>query len=443
MNAEIRTVKTSAEQALSEAYASAKAKLPGDGTVLALREAAFRRFEAEGLPNRRVEEWKYTDLRALMREAMPIAGPPDDAAKARAREAGHLVGDIDARRIVFVDGTFVPELSELSNFDAGLTIRSMAEALATGDPLLARHLGKVVPSDGEGVIALNTALMRDGALIHVAKDATIEHPIHLVFAATGQRPASVFARSLVVIEPGARAMLVESHEAVDGYQVNTVLELVVGDGAHVDHIKITGGASDVVHVSSLMAAIGARARFNDFAFNVGGGVVRNQLFVRFDGEGTLAGIRGASLLKGRQHVDTSLVADHKAGGCQSRELFSTVLDDESRGVFQGKIIVRRKAQKTDAKMMTRALLLSDDAEADNKPELEIFADDVQCGHGATSGALDDDLKFYLMARGIPESEAEALLVQAFVGEAIEGIEHAGLRDALMEHVVAWLKARGS
>jgi Fe-S cluster assembly protein SufD len=286
-------------------------------------------------------------------------------------------------------------------------------------------------------------LMRDGALIHVAKDATIEHPIHLVFAATGQRPASVFARSLVVIEPGARAMLVESHEAVDGYQVNTVLELVVGDGAHVDHIKITGGASDVVHVSSLMAAIGARARFNDFAFNVGGGVVRNQLFVRFDGEGTLAGIRGASLLKGRQHVDTSLVADHKAGGCQSRELFSTVLDDESRGVFQGKIIVRRKAQKTDAKMMTRALLLSDDAEADNKPELEIFADDVQCGHGATSGALDDDLKFYLMARGIPESEAEALLVQAFVGEAIEGIEHAGLRDALMEHVVAWLKARGS
>ena len=443
MNAEIRTVKTSAEQALSEAYASAKAKLPGDGTVLALREAAFRRFEAEGLPNRRVEEWKYTDLRALMREAMPIAGPPDDAAKARASEAGHLVGDIDARRIVFVDGTFVPELSELTNFDAGLTIRSMAEALATGDPLLARHLGKVVPSEGEGVIALNTALMRDGALIHVAKDATIEHPIHLVFAATGQRPASVFARSLVVIEPGARAMLVESHEAVDGYQVNTVLELVVGDGAHVDHIKITGGASDVVHVSSLMAAIGARARFNDFAFNVGGGVVRNQLFVRFDGEGTLAGIRGASLLKGRQHVDTSLVADHKAGGCQSRELFSTVLDDESRGVFQGKIIVRRKAQKTDAKMMTRALLLSDDAEADNKPELEIFADDVQCGHGATSGALDDDLKFYLMARGIPESEAEALLVQAFVGEAIEGIEHAGLRDALMEHVVAWLKARGS
>jgi Fe-S cluster assembly protein SufD len=170
--------------------------------------------------------------------------------------------------------------------------------------------------------------------------------------------------------------------------------------------------------------------------------VRNQLFLQFDGEGTLAGIRGASLLKGKQHADNTLVLDHKVGGCQSREMFKSVLDDQSRGVFQGKIIVRPNAQKTDAKMMTQALLLSDDAEADNKPELEIFADDVQCGHGATTGALDDDLKFYLMARGIPKKEAEALLVQAFVGEAIEGIEHAGLRDALMGQVASWLSARG-
>jgi len=442
MNAEVRSMKTNAEQALAEAFVAAKPTLPGDGRVSALREAAFRSFEAEGLPHRRIEEWKYTDLRALMRDAKPIAGAPDAAAKARARSAGQLAGDIDARRIVFVDGMFVPELSDLANLSRGLTIRSMAEAMAAGDPQLAAHLGKVVSSEREGVVALNTALMRDGALVRVAKGATLERPIHLVFAATGARPASVFTRSLVVIESGARAMLVESHDAAAAHQVNTALELVVGDGAHVDHIKITSGPSDLIHVSSLMAAIGARARFNDFAFNIGGGVVRNQLFVRFDGEGTLAGIRGASLLNGKQHVDTTVVADHKAGGCQSREMFAAVLDGESRGVFQGKIIVQPHAQQTDAKMMTRALLLSEEAEADNKPELEIFADDVQCGHGATTGALDQDLKFYLMARGIPELEAEALLVQAFVGEAIEGIEHAGLRDALMEQVVAWLKARG-
>ena len=189
------------------------------------------------------------------------------------------------------------------------------------------------------------------------------------------------------------------------------------------------------------SAIGARARFNAFTFTAGGAVVRNQLFLKFDGEDTVAGIRGATLIKGRQHADTTLVADHAARGCQSREMFKTVLDGEAHGVFQGRIIVRPHAQKTDAKMMTRALLLSERAEADNKPELEIFADDVQCGHGATAGALDDDLKFYLMARGIPQAEAEALLIRAFLGEAIEGIEHAGLREALMDAVVAWLEAR--
>ncbi len=443
MNAEVRQIKTNAELALAQAYSAEKARLPGDRKVVALRDAAAARFDALGLPHRRVEEWKYTDLRALLRDAKPIAGTPDAGAKARAKDAGKLIGDMDARRIVFVDGTFVPELSDLADLSPGLTVRSMAQALAEGDGLVADRLGKVMPADGEGVIALNTALMRDGAVVHVAKGATLERPIHLVFAATGEKPASVFTRSLVVIEQGARAMLVESHDASAGHQVNTVLELEVGDNAHVDHIKLTSGPSDLVHVSSLMAAIGANARFNDFAFNIGGGVVRNQTFVRFDGEGTHAGLRGASLLKGKQHVDSTLVVDHKAGGCQSREVFATVLDDESRGVFQGKIVVRQHAQKTDARMMTRALLLSDEAEADNKPELEIFADDVQCGHGATSGALDEGLKFYLMARGIPEIEAEALLVQAFVGEAIEGIEHAGLRDALMEQVVGWLRSRGS
>jgi Fe-S cluster assembly protein SufD len=443
MNAEVRNMKSNAERTLAEAYAAQKARLPGDSKVSALRDVAFSRFDALGLPHRRIEEWKYTDLRATLREAKPLAGAPDAAAKKRAKDAGRLTGDMDVRRVVFVDGIFAPDLSDLDSFSPGLTIRSMAEAMTAGDAILAEHLGKVATPDREGVVELNTALMRDGAFIHVAKGATVEQPIHLVFAATGDKPASVFTRSLVVIEQGARAMIVESHDAAAGHQINTVLELVVGADAHVDHIKLTSGPDDLVHVSSLMATVGAQARFNDFAFNIGGGVVRNQTFLRFDGEGTLAGLRGASLLKGKQHVDSTLVVDHKVGGCQSREVFAAVLDDESRSVFQGKIVVRPHAQQTDARMMTRALLLSDEAEADNKPELEIFADDVQCGHGATSGALDQDLKFYLMARGIPEKEAEALLVQAFVGEAIEGIEHAGLREALMEQVVAWLRARGS
>jgi Fe-S cluster assembly protein SufD len=442
MNAEILPIKTAAETALAASFATARRALPGGGSVAALREDAFRRFESEGLPHRRVEEWKYTDLRALMREARPLASPPDAAAKARAERALATLVAIEARRIVFVDGAFVPELSDLAALEAGLTIRSTAQALAAGDPHIAAHLGKVVPSD-DVAVALNTALMGDGAVIHVAAGAALARPLHLVFVNAGGEPASVFVRSLAVIENGARAMLVETHVGVGAseHQVNAVLELKVGDQAHVDHVKITGEGAGALHVSSLMAAVGAHARFNEFLFTTGGAVVRNQVFVHFAGEGTIAGIRGASLLKGRQHADTTLVADHVVPDCTSREVFKSVLDGESRGVFQGKIIVRPHAQQTDAKMATHALLLSETAEADNKPELEIFADDVQCGHGATSGDLDEDLLFYLKARGIPGKEAEALLIQAFVGEAVEGIEHAGLRDALMESVAAWLETR--
>ncbi|HEX8828277.1 MAG TPA: Fe-S cluster assembly protein SufD, partial [Xanthobacteraceae bacterium] len=325
--------------------------------------------------------------------------------------------------------------------EPGLTVASLAQALSAGDPALAAHLGKLAPAN-DVAVALNTAFMGDGAVIRIAAGATIEHPLHLLFVVS-EKPAATFVRSLVVIEEGARAMLVESHEGPAGsdYQVNAALELFAGDRAHVDHVKIIGEGAVALHVSTLAAAIGAHARFNSFTFTTGGAVVRNQLFLRFDGEGTVAGIRGASLLKGHQHADTTLIADHIAHDCQSREVFKTVLDDEGHGVFQGRIIVRPHAQKTDAKMMTQALLLSERAEADNKPELEIFADDVQCGHGATAGALDDELKFYLMARGIPAAEAEALLIQAFLGEAIEGIEHAGLREALMESIANWLRER--
>jgi len=442
VNAEVAVIKTAAETSLAQAFAQARDRLPGDEAILARRNSAFDLFAKQGLPHRRIEEWKYTDLRALMRDAKPLASPPDASAKARAKDAGRVLDDLDARRLVFVDGAFVPELSDLRELEAGLVVGSLAQALADGDPVVAARLGKLAPAN-DAAVALNTALMGDGAVIRVASGATIERPLHLLFVAS-EKPAATFTRSLVTIDHGARVMLIESHEGPAGsdYQVNAALELFVGDGAHVDHVKVIGEGTEALHVSTLAAAIGAHARFNTFSFISGGSLVRNQLFLRLDGEGTVAGIRGASLLKDRQHADTTLFADHIARDCQSREMFKSVLDNEAHGVFQGRIIVRRHAQKTDAKMMTQALLLSERAEADNKPELEIFADDVQCGHGATAGALDEELKFYLMARGIPPAEAEAMLIQAFLGEAIEGIEHAGLREALIESVAAWLGGRG-
>ena len=439
--ADVRVMKTAAETALADAYSTARARLPGNAAIAERRAAAFDVFAKEGLPHRRVEDWKYTDLRALMRDAKPLAGLPDAAAKARAKAAGQTLGDIGARRLVFVDGAFVPELSDTAALEPGLSIVSLGDALADSDATLTAHLGKLAPS-GDVAVALNTALMGDGAVIRVAAGSTIERPLHLLFVAS-EKPAASFIRSLVIVEQGARVMLIESHEGSAGsdYQVNAALELFVGDEAHVDHVKIISEGADALHVSTLAAAIGAKARFNAFTFTAGGAVVRNQLFLNFDGEDTVANIRGATLINGRQHADTTLLVTHLARGCQSREVFKSVLDDEAHGVFQGRIVVRPHAQKTDAKMMTRALLLSERAEADNKPELEIFADDVQCGHGATAGAIDEELKFYLMARGIPAAAAEALLIQAFVGEAIDGVEHAGLREALMDQVAAWLKAR--
>jgi Fe-S cluster assembly protein SufD len=437
MKADVRNLKTDAEQALSAAYAAARGSLPGKGALATLREDAFRKFDASGLPHRRVEEWKYTDLRALMRNLYPLAPAPDAAARERAKNAGKLLGGVDCRRLVFVDGAFAPELSDLAP-EPGVTIGSMAVALGKSDPLVTAHVGRIFVTD-DAAVALNTALMGDGAVIRISAEATAKRPFNLVFATGSEKPSSAFVRSLVVVEKGARATIIETHESGDA-QVNSALELVVSDEAQVDYIKITQARA--VHVATLLATVGARAQFNSFAFTADAQLVRNQTFIRFAGEGTKAGIRGVSLLRGKDHVDTTLLIEHAAGHCESREQFKAVLDQQGHSVFQGKIVVKQHAQKTDAKMMTRALLLSDEAEADNKPELEIFADDVVCGHGATAGALDPGLKFYLMSRGISEKEAEALLIEAFIDETIEEIAHEGIRDALKFAALKWLGTRG-
>ena len=441
MTAAIRPARTPAELGLVEIYSTARPGLPGGTDIAAARAAAFNHFVLAGFPNSRVEAWKYTDLRRLMTDAKPLAPSPDAIAK-REAGAGGLLAGLGFRRLVIVDGSFVEELSDLTGLGPGLTVRSMAGALALDEPLLAQGLGAVVPAD-DPALALNTALAGDGVVITVAPDVAIDRPIHLAFVNTGATPAAIVTRSLVVVGKGARATVIETHEGRGqaDCQVNTVLQLVVGDEAQVDHVKLTAEHNGSIHIATLLAHVGARATYNDWGLTMGGGVVRNQMFLLLSGAGTIANLRGLSLLAGRQHADTTLTVEHAAPDCQSRELFKAVVDDEARAVFQGKITVRQQAQKTDAKMMSRALLLSDGAEADAKPELEIFADDVQCGHGATTGNLDDQLKFYLMARGIPQKQAEALLIEAFAAEVLEAIGHDGARDALLETITNWLGKR--
>jgi Fe-S cluster assembly protein SufD len=443
MNAEIKPIKTATELKLAESFAAVRETLPGGALLCERRLQAFKHFEALGLPHRRIEQWKYTDLRALMRDAAPLAGVPSSAAVAAATKAGAIFGRREGTcRLLFVDGAFVADRSDLGSLEPGVSVVGLGAALAEGDAVVAAQCGEVVPTD-DVAVALNTAFMGDGAVIRVADDANIERPIHLVFVFTSKTAAAVFPRSVVVVGRRARLTLLESFEGPDGvdYQVNSVVELVVGDGANVTHVKVGREGTNALHLSTVMARIGAGSALQDLNLTVGGAVVRNQLFVRFAGEAGRLTANSATLIRQHQHVDTTLVVDHAVPGGWSRELNKAVLDDESRGVFQGKIVVAPGAQKTDGKMMSQALLLSERAEADNKPELEIFADDVQCGHGATAGALDQDLLFYVKARGLPQKEAEALLIAAFVGEAFEAIEHHGVKEALTAIAQEWLAAR--
>ncbi len=338
---------------------------------------------------------------------------------------------------------FAPKLSETGGLEKGLAIRTLREVLEAGDAgLPAQLLGVENP---DVMVALNSALMTDGVVIEVADGAALTQPLHIVHIASGATPSAMFTRSLLRLGKAANATLVESYIAAAGaktYQVHDSLIVAIGDGARLDYVRLVEDSREAFNISSSQVTLGAKAHFNTFGLTSGSQVSRYQATIAFAGEGSRVETNGVNLLNGRQHADSTLFLDHAVPNCESREIFRAVVDDRAHSVFQGRIIVRPDAQKTDARMMTRALLLSDEAEADNKPELEIFADDVSCGHGATTGALDESLLFYLRARGLPEKEAQALLIQAFVGEAIESIINDGLRELAVSAAQRWLAARG-
>jgi Fe-S cluster assembly protein SufD len=431
----VALAKTETGRPVTSVFAVARDRLPGSSKVTETRRQAFEGFERAGLPNRRIEEWKYTDLRALMREVLPLAPAPDAAAIKRARAALKTVRISGAVRLVLVDGGFVPELSDAT--EAGVSVKTLREALEGGGSDL------LTTDATDAMISLNAAMATDGMIISTADGATVARPLQIIHVATASK-ASTFTRSHLTIGKGARVTLVESFVAADGanaYQTNDTVILSIGDGSELSHVRLMADALDAANVTSGIFAVGAKTKYDFFNMTSGGALSRFQGFVTLSGEGSELNLNGVNLLKGSQHGDTTLVVDHAVPNSTSREIFRAVVDDRAHSVFQGRIIVRPNAQKTDGKMMTRALLLSDEAEADNKPELEIFADDVTCGHGATAGALDESLLFYLRARGLPEKDAQALLIQAFVGEAIEGIANDDLREAAMSAAQHWLEAR--
>ena len=432
--------KTDDGRAASNLFAAAR-ELPGSGNVDKLRREAFAAYERAGLPHRRIEEWKYTDLRALMREVSPPAPQADAAALERAKAALADASLEGAARLVLVDGAFCAALSDLDLLDEGVSVTTLREILESGESESESDL--LVTAATDAMLSLNAAMVSDGVVVRIADGTACARPIQIVHIATATS-ASAFTRSHVGLGKGARLTLVESFVAAESgraYQANDVVVLRIGDEAKLSHLRLMADAADAVNISSGIVTVGARAGLNLFNLIRGGAVSRYQGFLTLSGEGSDLSINGVHLLKDKQHGDTTLVVDHAVPHCTSRENFRTVADDSGHSVFQGRIIVRPGAQKTDGKMMARALLLSDAAEADTKPELEIFADDVSCGHGATSGALDEGLLFYLRARGLSEKDAQALLIQAFVGEAIEEIADDGLRDVVAAQAGRWLEER--
>ncbi len=439
----IALAKTDTRREPGDIFASACDRLPGSGKVAEVRQQAFEACARAGLPHRRLEDWKYTDLRALMREVLPLAAAPDSSAIDRAKAALASFATPDAHRLVLVDGVIASALSDLSALEAGVRVQTLREILEDNANAARADLLENGAASG-AMIALNAALATDGVVITVANGTVLAKPIHIVHVAT-RSSAATYTRSFLKLGQAAHATLVESFVAAGdakSYQTNDAVTVWLGDDANLQHVRLMADGADATNITTAIFTIGAKARLATFNMTSGGGLSRYQGYLTFAGEGSEVSANGVNLLNGRQHADTTLFLDHAVPHCASREVFRAVVDDRAHSVFQGRIIVQPKAQKTDAKMMTRALLLSDEAEADNKPELEIFADDVTCGHGATTGALDESLLFYLRARGLSEKEAQALLIQAFVGEAIESIASDDLRELAIVTAQRWLEARG-
>jgi Fe-S cluster assembly protein SufD len=442
MAAELKLVRTAAEEALVQRFPAVKAALPGDAAIARIRENAFDLIARRGLPHRRVEEWKYTDLRALMRDAAPFASTPSAAEIAAVKKRKSAFAAVTALHVTILNGHVIRDLCDLDGLPGGVEAVPLSDALGSAHPLL-KQMSPVEAARDNAAYALNSAFMSDGLVLRIAAGTAVEAPIHLRFVNHGTAAFATAVRVLVVVEEGASVALLETHEGpgATAYQPNAVVEIVAGDRSTVKHVRVNAEGSEALALSTLTAKLGARASFDTINVVSGAAVSRHQVFLAFAGEHSTANVNGATMLKGKQHADTTLLVDHAAPHCTSRELFKTVVDGDATGVFQGKIIVRPHAQKTDGRMMSAALLLSDGGTMNNKPELEIFADDVQCAHGATCGALDEDLLFYLMARGLPRKDAESLMVQAFLGEAIEPVAHEGIHDALIAAVEDWLKAR--
>ncbi|KZD02831.1 Fe-S cluster assembly protein SufD [Oceanibaculum pacificum] len=415
------------------------------GWLNRLREESAARYRSAGLPTPRVEAWRFTNLKDLVATDFALAQALPPVALDSLPRSSLLA--VNGHVLAFVNGKLRADLSTLDDLPAGVTLLPLSEALRREEGILSAHLGRVVETVENPFIDLNTALMEDGIVLSLAEGAVLDKPLHIVSIGVstqgGDKPVAFFPRLLAVLGKNARATIFESHAGIgDGAYLSAMLsEIRLEEGAHLEHYQLQNEGRAAFHIANAYAQLAAGAVYDHFALQIGSRLSRNEVHAALLGEGARCHMNGAYLGLDKQHLDSTTFIDHAVPGCSSREVYKGVLDGQAHGVFQGKILVRRDAQQTDGHQLNRALLLSRGAEVNAKPELEIYADDVKCSHGATVGELDETQLFYLQARGIDRDSARALLIEAYVQEALDEIGNAEARLPFQRLVGGWLKSR--
>lgn len=410
---------------------------PGPVWLRGLRLAAAERFAAAGFPTRRDEEWRFTNVSPIAETPFTLA----TEAQSRLTVEGlrpFIYEGMNGTQLVFVNGHFHADLSSPA-FPQGVVVSSLASAMAAYPDLVEANLGRYAQFDTQAFVALNTAALEDGAFVHIKRGVVVDEPIHLLFVSTPSTgPTVSHPRTLIIAEENCQATIVESYSgtADQVYFTNAVTEVVAAENSVLDHYKVQRESVKAYHIATMQLQLARSANFSSHSIALGGLLVRNDANAYLGGEGIECTLNGVYLGNDRQVIDNHTAIDHAMPHCNSHEVYKGILDGHSRGIFNGKIYVRQDAQKTDAKQTNQTLLLSPTAQIDTKPQLEIFADDVKCTHGATIGQLSDEALFYLRARGIPQDQARALLTYAFASDIVSRIKVDAIRAQLDQVLLA-------
>src|SRR6266480_35439 len=411
--------------------------------IFRLRKAGIARFAELGFPTLKDEDWRFTNVAPIAKLPFePVFGVNKDGVAAK-KLGEFTFADLNGPRLVFVNGHFAKEVSTFPSLTKGLKLGSLAAALVSDSAFLEKHLGRYVGTEKNAFASLNTAFFQDGAFIHVPAGVAVHEPIQLLFISTVKESgATTHPRNLIVAEKQSRLTVIESYVcAVDAaYFTNAVTELLVGDDAVVEHVKFQDESREAFHIATVHGQFGRHSRVNAHSFALGARLSRNNIHVNLAGEGLECIRNGLYLTKGEQLADHHMIVEHARPHCASHEYFNGILEGKSKGVFHGRILVQQVAQKTDAKQTNKNILLSDEATVDTKPQLEIYADDVKCTHGATVGQLDDDAIYYLRSRGIGLETARQMLIHAFAGEIIDRVKCEPAREELDKLVWERLEA---